>query len=429
VRTARIVRVGGSDKDFATLETALLGAGHGTLVRASAAEARELIAARKLDLLVLDLVGSSADIVALIGAAATRDARGGRVPVIVTGPAAAGERIATCLQHGAEDFLTTPFDPQNALLITRRVQLCLKRTFLAADDTAALNLHTHASNRFVPREFLEHLHRESLTDVRLGDHVARDMTVFFVDIRDFTTLSEALTPQQNFDFLNSYLRQVTPIIRSRHGFVDKYIGDGIMALFPRDPADALQAAVELQRQVVGYNVGRKLAGYAPVAVGIGLHHGALILGTIGEEERMQTTVIADAVNVAARIEGLTKTFGTPLLVGGAVVERLGAHGHHLRHLGAVKAKGKTKSVEIYECYDNDDPALVEHKMKTSETFVVAMNEFRKGLFLTAGRLFARIAEQHRGDTAAAYYRDRCALTTVRDRGQTRWDGAEIIEVK
>ncbi len=138
----------------------------------------------------------------------------------------------------------------------------------------------------------------------MGDHVQREMTVFFSDIRDFTTLSETMTPQENFDFLNSYLRRATPIIRTNHGFIDKYIGDAIMALFPREPADALQSAVELQRDLVDYNQGRKKAGYKPVRVGIGLHCGELILGTIGEEERMQTTVIADAVNVASRIEGL-----------------------------------------------------------------------------------------------------------------------------
>ncbi|MBV8722289.1 MAG: adenylate/guanylate cyclase domain-containing protein, partial [Candidatus Eremiobacteraeota bacterium] len=242
------------------------------------------------------------------------------------------------------------------------------------------------------------------------------MTVLFTDIRDFTALSETLTPQQNFDFLNSYLRQVTPIVRARHGFVDKYIGDAIMALFPRNAGDALQAAVELQRQVARYNVGRNRAGYVPVEIGIGLHRGSLILGTIGEEERMQTTVISDAVNVASRIEGLTKVFGVSLLIGGSVIDGLDVaelERHRLRNLGDVKAKGKTRSVEIFECYDNDDDELRSHKDKTAESFAAAMDEFRRGMFLTAGRIFARIANQEPRDTVAAHFRDSCTLSAVR----------------
>ncbi|MGH7661438.1 MAG: adenylate/guanylate cyclase domain-containing protein, partial [Vulcanimicrobiaceae bacterium] len=266
--------------------------------------------------------------------------------------------------------------------------------------------------------------------VRLGDHVQRDMTVFFSDIRDFTSLSEKMTPQENFKFLNSYLKNVNPIVRARRGFIDKYIGDAIMALFPAEPGDAVQAGVDLQSAVKTYNQGRKIAGYVPIGIGIGIHRGDLILGTIGEEERMQTTVIADAVNLASRLEGLTKTYRVGLLVSGAVVEGLQPnHGFKLRHLGAVIAKGKNQSVEIYECYNSDSADLIEHKDKTADAFAAAMAEFRKGTFLTAGKIFGKVAEMHPDDAPAAYYRDRCSLTVVHERGPGAWDGAERMEVK
>jgi two-component system, sensor histidine kinase ChiS len=254
--------------------------------------------------------------------------------------------------------------------------------------------------------------------------------VLFSDIRDFTALSEQLTPQQNFDFLNSYLSQVTPIIRANHGFIDKYMGDGIMALFARASADALATAVEMQKKMVLYNNGRKAAGYVPIRIGIGVHRGDLILGTIGEEQRIQTTVIADAVNVASRIEGLTKTLACSILVSGAVVDTL-ADGSlfKLRHLGAVKAKGKTQSVEIYECFDNDPPELIAHKEKTAATFASGMAEFRNGMLISAGRIFSRLSEQNRDDAPAAYYRDACSRAIVRDRKLGPWDGSEIVEVK
>jgi two-component system sensor histidine kinase ChiS len=299
----------------------------------------------------------------------------------------------------------------------------------AAAAAAALS-DMHTVHRFIPREFLDFLDRGTLADVRLGDHVLRDMTIFFSDIRDFTRLSERLTPAENFNFLTSYLKNVTPIIRENGGFVDKYLGDGVMALFPGEPGHAVTASVSMLVQLEKYNRGRISAGYVPIKIGMGLHRGSLMLGTIGAEDQMQTTVIADAVNLASRIEGMTKTFGANLLLSGSVVDALpDNHQFKLRPLGAVKAKGKTQSVEIYECYDNDSRALIEHKDKTAPQFAIAMAEFRKGMFLTAGRIFSRIAELNGEDYPAAFYRDRCSLTVVRDRGGERWDGAEYIDVK
>jgi two-component system sensor histidine kinase ChiS len=286
-------------------------------------------------------------------------------------------------------------------------------------------------HRFIPREFLDLLDRKSLADVKLGDHVLRDMTVFFSDIRDFTQLSERLSPAENFSFLTSYLRNVTPIIREAGGFVDKYLGDGVMALFPGDATNAVGAAVEMNRQLGRYNSGRQIAGYVPIRIGMGLHRGSLMLGTIGAEDQMQTTVIADAVNLASRIEGMTKTFGTNLLLSGSVVAGLaGGHPYRLRALGAVAAKGKSQSVEIFECYDNDDDDLIAHKVRTAPQFAAGVAEFRKGMLLTAGRIFARIAEIQPRDAPAAYFRDRCSLAVVRERNSGGvWDGVEHIEVK
>jgi two-component system sensor histidine kinase ChiS len=436
----RILRVGGQEADNRTLEALLKAAGMTDVRFATSGEALPMISEHQCDILVLDLMQSSGEVLKLLRAASPSEDASGRIPVIVTAPPTATDRVQSCLQYGAEDFILTPVDPKTPLLVTRRVALASQRRRMAefkvqvhaaqADETAVLKLADDAFLRFVPREFLDNLDKKSLSEVKLGDHVQREMTVFFTDIRDFTSLSEALTPQENFKFLNSYLKNVNPIIRAHKGFIDKYIGDAIMALFPDDTDDALLAGVNLQKAVVKYNQGRRLAGYVPISIGIGIHRGDLILGTIGEADRMQTTVIADAVNVASRLEGLTKTYRVGLLVSGAVVDGLKPnHPFKLRHLGGVKAKGKTQSVEIYECYNNDPAELVEHKDKTQEAFDSAMAEFRKGTFLTAGKIFGRIAELHPDDAPAAFFRDRCSLTVVHERGPGAWDGAEKIEVK
>ncbi len=441
MQTARILRVGGSDTDYRTLETLLRGAGQSDVATATAAQAMELVSAREVDLLLLDLIQASSDVFALLRAAGPETGKTSRVPVIVTAPETANDRIQACLQRGAEDYIYTPFDAANALLVTRRIELCLHRKHLReftvrlrtarpdAGETATIELYSNASNRFVPREFLQQLQRQTLADVRLGDHVQAKMAVFFSDIRDFTALSEGMTPQQNFDFLNSYLKRATPIIRTNHGFIDKYIGDAIMALFAREPGDALSAGVELQKALVTYNAGRKQAGYQPIRIGIGLHYGDLILGTIGEDERMQTTVIADAVNVASRIEGLTKVYGVSLLVSKPLVDKLPeGHSYHLRQLGAVQAKGKSRSVEIYECFNNDPHELAQHKIDTQELFAQAVGEYRKGLYMSAQKTFNRVVALNPLDSVATHYRDSCTRSVLQDRGEA-WDGVEKIRVK
>jgi class 3 adenylate cyclase/CheY-like chemotaxis protein len=444
--------VGGIDSDHQALKAVLGEAGLGEVTVAPVAEAQRLISARAVDVVLIDLMQASSDVLGLMRAAAPMGTNGNRVPVVVTAPVQATDRIQACLQRGAEDFLVTPYDTQFPMLITRRIELCLLRRRVRdfsvrmlsnvkdPNDTVALQLNgspkaddkdrSQGWSRFIPHEFLDNLERKSIDEVQLGDHVQREMTVFFSDIRDFTHLSEQLTPRENFSFLTNYLKNVNPVIRAQGGFIDKYLGDGVMALFPGAPSTALKAAVEMQKQMARYNEGRRRAGYVAIRIGIGLHRGSLILGTIGESERMHTTVIADAVNLASRIEGMTKTFGVGLLVSGTVVDALEpGHTFKLRHLGAIKAKGKTQSVEVYECYDNDPHELIEHKDWTLESFNAAMAEFRKGMFLSAGKVFAHLAERNSGDTVTAYYRDRCSWEVVSKRDPGRFDGAERMEVK
>ncbi|HUX40312.1 MAG TPA: adenylate/guanylate cyclase domain-containing protein [Rectinemataceae bacterium] len=207
-----------------------------------------------------------------------------------------------------------------------------------------------ALERFIPREILSFLGKDSIMEIKLGDHSERSMTVLFADIRDFTTLSERLTPDENFRFINSYLERMGPLIRRHGGFVDKYIGDGIMALFPDDPSDAIDAALEIRAALLIYNVDRAKFGYAPIRVGIGLHWGPLMLGTIGENRRMDSTVISDTVNTASRLEGLTKKYARDILVSGETVEaaeKAGKGGHSFELLGEELVKGRSKPVAVH----------------------------------------------------------------------------------
>ncbi|MBD3308633.1 AAA family ATPase, partial [candidate division KSB3 bacterium] len=177
---------------------------------------------------------------------------------------------------------------ENATLYNQ-ITTALEYQIELADEQIEL---TNAYSRFVPREFLRLLEKKSIIDVQLGDHVEKEITVMFADIRGFTHLSEQLTPQENFNFINSYLSQMNQIIREHQGVIDKYIGDAIMALFPTSADDAVKCAIAMLEKLKRYNQGRKRAGYRPIQIGIGLNTGLLMLGTIGDQHRMEGTVIS-----------------------------------------------------------------------------------------------------------------------------------------
>ncbi len=290
-----------------------------------------------------------------------------------------------------------------------------------------IRAHNNAATRFIPEEFLRLLDRQDILSLELGDHALRNMTILFSDIRSFTSLSESMSPQQTFNFVNSYLTRVGPIIRDHHGFIDKYIGDAIMGLFPQEHVDAIDAAIAMQRRVVVYNEERARAGYAPIAIGIGLHSGDLMLGTIGETRRFETTVIADAVNVASRLESLTKTFGSLILASGQVMEPVDTATYLLRRLGDVQVVGTTRPVTVIEVCDADPPEKLAHKQRTAETFERARLAYVAGDFAGAHQMFEQIVADDPADKAAAYFRDRSAAMAVVN--VHAWDGVERMESK
>ncbi|NQY06930.1 MAG: hypothetical protein HRT68_12270 [Flavobacteriaceae bacterium] len=179
---------------------------------------------------------------------------------------------------------------------------------------------TMSYSRFVPSEFLQSLNKKNIMDVELGDHVESDITVMFSDIRSYTTLSESMTVRQNFKFLNAFLGRMGPIIKSNQGFVNQFLGDGIMALFQNEPENALKASISMHKELHKYNLKRVQENRMPLQIGIGLHYGPLMLGIIGDHKRMDAGVVSDTVNTAARVEGLTKHYGASILLSQHTVE-------------------------------------------------------------------------------------------------------------
>lgn len=204
--------------------------------------------------------------------------------------------------------------------------------------------------KFMSYEIAEKLMRSERNHLT-GEAI--EATILFSDIRDFTPISERLTPEALVEFLNLYFSHVVDPIHRHHGIVNKYIGDAVMAVFsplfgePCPEQAAVRAALDMRRALAAFNA---LNRYPPVRSGIGIHAGTLIAGNIGTPERMEYTFIGDNVNIASRIESETKRFGTDILISRTVAERIrpaDVPGVTLLELGPVLMKGKSAPLTLY----------------------------------------------------------------------------------
>ncbi len=286
-----------------------------------------------------------------------------------------------------------------------------------------------AYSRFIPQQFLDFLGKESFVDIKLGDQVQQEMTILFTDIRCFTDISESMTPKENFDFLNHYLGYMEPVIRNNNGFIDKYMGDSIMALFPDNPGDAINASIEMRIKLVQFNQVMGQFGKPEIDSGIGIHIGKLMLGVVGGEGRMDGTVISDAVNLASRLENLTKIYGCAIIISEDTLIKLDdPSAYNYRFLDIVKVKGKKQAVYIFEVLDGEPEDIKRLKIQTKAQFARAINYYKSKDFRKALEEFSAIHEVNMHDKATFLYINRCEKI-LRTGIPSDWDGIEVLDSK
>ena len=345
---------------------------------------------------------------------------------------------------GAVDYISKPFQPEEVHV---RVNTHLTMNQLKQDlaeknkELRVYNEHLEARvrerteelvslnrvyERFVPREFICLLQKESILDVHLDDQVSQKMTVMFADIRGWTTLLEKMTPAEAFRFINAYLRRVSPVIKECGGFIDQFYGDGVMALFPGAPDDAVRAAVGMQGAVAAYNRERARDGFEPIDIGVGLHLADLMLGIIGNEGRMQGAVVSDAVNLAARIEGLNKMYGSYVSLSDETLlamEKSDQYRH--RFIDRVRVKGRADAVTVYEVFDGDPEGIGELKDQTKPQFKLGLAHYNDKKFSEASVHFNHVLEKNPADLTAQIYLKRCANYMVNG-VPSDWTGVETL---
>ncbi|HEU0187713.1 MAG TPA: hemerythrin domain-containing protein [Gallionellaceae bacterium] len=289
------------------------------------------------------------------------------------------------------------------------VQEVLKTAIQAHQQALALLQQTErAYTRLIPHQLLKLLNIQSIVDIKLGDQVERKMTIMFADIRNFTPLSESMSPAENFEFINSYLSQMEPVISAHNGIIDKYMGDAIMALFSHGADDAMVAAIAMLKKLEDYNTGRKRAGYVPIDIGIGLNTGMVMIGTVGGAERMDSTVIGDPVNLTPRIEQATKVYHAPLLISQHTFYDLAnPERYDIRFLDRIRVRGKTQPLSIYEVFDCDPDEVRKGKRATRAMFEEAVAYYHLQEIPRALELLKKCVEQVPQDISAVIYLTRC----------------------
>lgn len=339
-----------------------------------------------------------------------------RLPIIMLTAKDQAQDLAEGFSAGANDYISKPF--------TKKELLSRIKTHL---ELAKIN---RVYSDFVPSEYLNFLGHESILDVRLGDNIHKEMTIMFADIRSYTSLSESLSPQENFDFINEYLKVMGPCIKNNNGFVNHYLGDGLMALFPGSAEDAVKASIEMYRALKLFNRRLKKAGKKSIKVGVGLHYGKVIFGIIGDVFRKSGNVISDDVNISSRLEGLNKSYGSSIIVSESVLKNLENSGTNPanRYLGQVIVKGRKNEVAIYELLDVEEKAEKQLKLDTQGDFERGLKQYLAREFGAAADLFRRVLSANAKDSAAQIYLNHCVSNIIKE-PSADWNGAVAISEK
>ncbi len=330
------------------------------------------------------------------------------------------DELRECYALGARAFLKKPFNPiemralvQQSLAVLHAQQALLEVNQQleqrVLERTRDLNQLNDAFRRFVPRQYLERAEASEMEVFRPGHFHVEPMTVLFLDLRDFTNLTEPLTPLETLEFLNRFFGLLVPVIEAHDGFVDKFMGDGLMALFDREEgaAHAVQAALQMHEQLQLHNAERESLQQRPLRFGVGIHTGLVVVGTIGSESRLDSTAIGDTINSASRLEQLTKQYGSWLLITETTRKGLDPQHFQTRMVDCIRFRGKRNPLRIYEVFDHLSRPAQDLRHQQAPLFNEGMALYQQGQFEQALEAFERCLAVDPEDTIVVEYLRRC----------------------
>lgn len=322
------------------------------------------------------------------------------IPVIILNSGTNADDIEKALQKGAIDYVNKPI---NKTELFARIRLAIRIKLQRERIRNILHRIRYGYRRFIPFDLLKLLNKKPVLSIRLGDYTEKVMTIFFFDINDYTSSADTLPPLENIKLFNRYLQQMGPIIRHHYGFINTYIGNSVMALFPNSADDAVQAALKIHEELKSLNneLGKK------IRIGIGIHTGRLILGTVGEADNMYGTALSRTFNLVYRMENLTKKFNADIIISSETLIALNdPNFYYYRFLDVVKSEHRENPVSVFEVLTMKEEDL-EKRRNTLRDFEGGIIHYQKKEYKKALEIFKKITNEDPDDYAVQIYIQRC----------------------
>ena len=259
-----------------------------------------------------------------------------------------------------------------------------------------------ALRRFFPNQLLLYLQKNNITEINTGDASELTMTVLSIDIRSFTGMAEQLEPDEVFILLNKYFALVAPIIRKHGGVIMKFLGDGFTALFAENPDAAVSCGIEIQKKLQEKEI--HVRDMPPIRVGIGIDTGKILLGVIGNDERLDSIVISNTYSSAEKLQTATKVYSNTIIISDSIRNSLMyPENFHIRRIQETITIGETVQTAFYEVYDCDAPDVQTKKQKTASYIETALKKLQERSYANAQTYIAKSLEIFPDDPLALYY--------------------------
>ena len=318
--------------------------GHMVATAANGRQALDIVEAGAFDLILLDVLMPEMNGYEVLQRL-KQDDRWRDIPVLMISALDEIDIMVRCIDMGADDYLSKPFNP---VFLKSRIKSCLERKRLHDLEKEQERILKETFGKYVDEEV-----RDAVLSGRIPlDGELKDVSVLFVDLRDFTPLTESTPPKEVVRILNDYFSEMAPAIRRYHGSLLRYVGDEILSVFGAPlplkdhPDQALAAALEMRRLLEVVNKRLEPQGYPPLRHGIGIHSGPVVAANIGSPDRLAYDLVGDTVNLASRIQELTKRFEADIIISAATRGLLKSD-IAVERLPATKVKGKKKPIEIF----------------------------------------------------------------------------------
>ena len=347
------------------------------------------------------------------------------IKIMLTGQAAMSSAINAINNANLFRYLTKPWEENDFLLTIKRGLDQYEMNRELKEKNRELSETLNVLKCFVPDPIQQRIAKEGLRNIEPGYAQEDNATILFSDLHSYTSFSEHSSPGKILRFLNDIGQAMIPVIHENNGFINQFVGDSIMAIFYQheqmDGDNALKSAISMQKAIDELNRKNKKKDLPNQQMGIGLNTGKITTGTIGNQVRMDAAVIGDVVNLASRVESLTRFYRQKILITTYTVWRLkNARMYKMRPIDLVRVKGKTKPVEIMEVFEADEADVIKRKEDTLETFMTGLEAFRNLKWKLAEEQFIKVLKNNPEDTVSSIYLER-TRAFMEHPPPTNWD--------